>query len=641
MKIDRRALQKRSNSHCYVRSDVLFDVFSVLNHYFHNTRLLRCCGWLLLPLLCSRLLLSEEKPWIEVRSPHFRLITNGSERDGRHMAREFELMRAVFEAQFPGFKLDSPAPLLIIAPKDEYSTKQLLPQFWAHPGPKPAGIYHHGWEREYAIVRLDIVSDDRVNPDAYATVYHEYIHSLLHINFHWLPSWLDEGLAEFYGYTRFAKDKMYIGAPPRNARNVQFLDNKVSIPLSTFIQSHMFSRDAEQTHLSYMQAWALTHFLTFGPGMQNGVLLKRFFSDLQQGMEQKKAFQGTFGNFDDLQQQYDEYIQKFAFKTEVLPIPARLDEGGFTARTMTLAETQAEMAAFHIRSHQWGQVRELTEGALKSDPKLSLAHEDMGFLQFNDGMDSAAIKEFTTASELDNKNYVALFAKIMASPAAKSSAPEDRDATHQGLLKVLDLKPDFAPAYVELAKLAILRGQLDLALSVSRKAEQLEPFRSGYHVLSGQILLKMNRLPEAAAEAAYVAQRWFGPDRDEALELWDRIPAASRPADGPAAAEIVKSEVAQGTVKNASCTGTSFAITLDSDGQSRMFKSEGTPVGFSDTLWVGRDHFSPCFHVQGLRVMLRYRPSKDTSYTGDLIYAGFRDDLTQESKATTVQPNSH
>src|SRR5207248_8745508 len=142
------------------------------------------------------------------------------------------------------------------------------------------GIYWHGWEREYAIVRLDVIAD-RVNPDVYATVYHEYIHSLLHINLHWLPSWLDEGLAAFYGYTRFEKDKMYIGAPPRNAQNIQILRSRVSIPVSTFIESHMFSRDEEQTHLSYMEAWALTHFLTFGSGMQRGERLNQFFSVLQ------------------------------------------------------------------------------------------------------------------------------------------------------------------------------------------------------------------------------------------------------------------------------------------------------------------------------------------------------------------------
>jgi len=46
-------------------------------------------------------------------------------------------------------------------------------------------------------------------------------------------------------------------------------------------------------------------------------------------------------------------------------------------------------------------------------------------------------------------------------------------------------------------------------------------------------------------------------------------------------------------------------------------------------------YFNPCFHVQYLRAVLRYRASKDRSYAGDQMYAGFRDNpKTQESQAT-------
>ena len=593
---------------------------------------------LILLLSCSGLLFPEEKHWIEVRSPSFRLMTNGSESDGRHIILQFELMRAVFEAQFPGFKLDAPAPLLILAPKDENTTKQLLPQFWAHPGPKPAGLYHHGWEREYAMVRLDQVMNDRVNPDTYSIVYHEYIHSLLHINFRWIPSWLDEGLAEFYAYTRFEKDTMYIGAPPRMGQKVVFLQGKTGIPLDRFVLASVYSRDSEKTALSYMQAWALTHFLTFGPGMENGQRLKRFFNDLQHGMEQKKAFQESFGSFDDVQRRYDEYVQKFAFPTGVLPVPARLQMANFTARAMTLAETEAELAAWYIRLHQWEQVRELTEAALHGDPKLSLAHEDNGFLLFNEAKDEEALKEFSTAVELDSKNYIARFAELMVSSTLKPNSPQIQQAIYDGLNQVLETKSDFAPAYVELAKLSITQGRLDSALGLSRKAEQLEPFRSGYHVLSGQILLQLNRPSEAAAEAAYVAERWSGSDRDEAMELWEKVPPSDRHTNEPIPVPIdAKWQVAQGTVKSVVCNGSAYSITLDVDGKAETFKSSGFPVGFSDTLWVGADHFSPCFHVQGLRAMVRYNPTKDQSYAGDLVYAGFRDDLDVKTKPTAAQ----
>src|SRR6267378_4196953 len=58
----------------------------------------------------------QYRPWIEVRSQHFRVITNGNERAGQRVAHEFEQMRAVFANQFPGYRLDSGAPLLILAP---------------------------------------------------------------------------------------------------------------------------------------------------------------------------------------------------------------------------------------------------------------------------------------------------------------------------------------------------------------------------------------------------------------------------------------------------------------------------------------------------------------------------------------------
>lgn len=597
---------------------------------------------LALTVLSCALLLSEDRPWIEVRSPHFRLMTNGSERDGRHMLRQFELIRAVFESQFPGFKLETPAPLLVIAAKDEYTAKELLPQIWAHPGPRIAGLFYHGWEREYAVVRLDQVISDRVDPDTYHVVYHEYIHSLLHANFHWLPGWLDEGLAEFYGYTRFEKDKMFVGAPPRMAAKVEFLQGKNTIPLAKFIRSRIFTRDEEQTQLSYMQAWGLTHFLTFGEGMQNGQLLKRFFNELQRGVEQQKAFVETFGSVDDVQARYEQYLKRFSFTAAAFPAPEHLEENDYTARNMSLAETHAELAAWHIRFHQWEQVRELTAASLTEDSKLSLAHEDNGFLQFNEGKDAVAAKEFSAAVSLDPKNYIALFAQIMTSPAARSNDPKDRDATYHGLEGVLDLKPDFAPAYVELAKIAVAKGQMPLALGLSRKAEQLEPFRSGYHVLSGEILLRMNRPGDAAAEAAYVAQRWGGSYRDEALELLNSVPLQERSAETPAIGGIAqKWQTATGTVKSVTCDGHAFGITLEVNGQPQTFKSTSFPVGFSDTLWVGRDHFSPCFHVQGLRAMLRYNASKDPSYTGDLVYVGFRDDLGLQLGAASTQASAH
>jgi tetratricopeptide (TPR) repeat protein len=584
-------------------------------------------------------LLSETKPWTEIRSPHFRLLTNGDQAYARKVLLNCELMRAVFANQFPHLKLDSPAPLTIFAAQDQATARMLLPELWGRSGPKPGGLYHYGWEREYAFVDMDIMSSDP--EEVFRMIYGGYVGSLLHANFDWLPSWLDEGLAEFYEYTMFDTKKMYIGVSPDMVL-VRVLNSQKPVPLAEFIRSPVFSRDELKTRISYIQAWAFTHFLYFGPGMEDGERLLRFIAQLQSGVEQKKAFVETIGNLVDVQEQYEKYIHQLTLPARALPVPPQLNAKDFAMREMSKAETDAELAAWFIHFHRWDEMRAHAQAALNADPNLSLAQEDMGFLDFNEGRDAQALKEFTAAFQLDNKNYIALFASIMASPMAKSGSAKDRPVLYDKLNQVIDIKPDFAPAYIELAKLDIAQGNFPLALALSRKATQLEPFRSGYRVLTGKILLLMGRPSEAAAEAAYVAQRWSGPDRDEAMELWDQIPAAQRQTDAPNLPEAQnEAPSVAGIVKQVTCNGSDFSITLDVDGKSELFKSKGFPVGFSDTLWVGRDHFTPCFHVEGLRAMLRYHPAKDSTYAGDLLYVGFRDELPSPTSSGATQTAVH
>jgi hypothetical protein len=65
--------------------------------------------------------IASEKPWTEIRSPHFRLLTNGSISDAKNVAYEFEQLRYVFATRFPNSRLESGAPLLVL----QFATKIL------------------------------------------------------------------------------------------------------------------------------------------------------------------------------------------------------------------------------------------------------------------------------------------------------------------------------------------------------------------------------------------------------------------------------------------------------------------------------------------------------------------------------------
>ncbi|MEO6829860.1 MAG: hypothetical protein ABI164_08600, partial [Acidobacteriaceae bacterium] len=556
---------------------------------------IRCVSLLAGSLLCLATLWTAtpalaETPWTEVRSPHFRVLTNGSSADGRHVAHEFEQMRYVFATRFPNFRLDSGAPLTIFAARDEATAKMLVPTMWKSKGARPGGLFHHGWEKQYVMVRLDMPSEYARN-----VVYHEYTHSILHLNSRWLPVWLDEGLAEFYGYTRFEQHKIEIGAPTIRVRSLQ----STPIPIEDLMSSdkvRSYYRDEDRAEMFYAESWALVHYLIFGPGMDLGTKLNQFFQLIQGDTGQKAAFVQVFGSFAAMDKALDAYMRNVAFHAAVMQDPPQINEKDFVVTKLTMGQTHAELAGFHLWNGDRPDARPLVDKALKDDPSLGLPFEEKGFLLFADGEDATASVAFSHACSLDKTLYLALFAKTMLSPAATSSTPAEMAAFHDALHTVVELNPQFAPAYVQLARLAVRQGNLPLAFGLSRHAEQLEPSRAGYHLLTAQLLLRMGKDAQAADFARYVANHWYATDREEAVELWNRIPAASRPAGPNLTVQIPgNTQTADGTVTATTCYGKNpqrqlqpWTMILDQNGKQLTFHSKGRfAFGFADTLWWG------------------------------------------------------
>ena len=407
---------------------------------------------------------------------------------------------------------------------------------------------------------------------------------------------------------------------------------KPVVPFETLLDLKSNSpelRDSEKSWAIHSEAWTLVHFLNFGPDMEQGKRLSRFFDKVQEGVDQKEAFREVFGSPKELEVQVEKYLHKYLLPSWAITGLPRIDDGDFRVRTMSVAETEAELARYYILSHHWKEMREFTEAALKHDPKLGFAHENMGYFQLNEGHTNEALREFSQALELDSSLYLSRFAKTMLSPIAKSHDSSDQSAFHNELLKVVGAKPDFAPAYVEIVKMYLRDGDLNNALTLARKAERLEPSRVGYHLLTARVLLYAGRGKEAAEEIAFIAERWSGVAGEEAMVLWDKVPVAQRPAKTPTVKGRFEADVrkAEGVVKSVTCQDRSFTIVLQQEGRSSTFHTQGTPFDSSDTLWWGKDHFTPCFNVVGLPAVVMYKPGSDKSFDGDLMYVLFRDDL--------------
>src|SRR5882672_453847 len=53
---------------------------------------------------------AQAEAWLQVRTPHFTVVSNAPEKDARRVSRQFERMQAVLVRVFPEAGLDSAAP---------------------------------------------------------------------------------------------------------------------------------------------------------------------------------------------------------------------------------------------------------------------------------------------------------------------------------------------------------------------------------------------------------------------------------------------------------------------------------------------------------------------------------------------------
>jgi len=61
-------------------------------------------------------------------------------------------------------------------------------------------------------------------------------------------------------------------------------------------------------------------------------------------------------------------------------------------------------------------------------------------------------------------------------------------------------------------------------------------------------------------------------------------------------------------------------------------------IGYSDTLWFGGDHFTLCHHLDGLRAVVRYKPTPISGLPGEWFELEFREDLPKAQEKSSAPP---
>ncbi len=433
----------------------------------------------------------KQDTWIEVRSPHFTVVSNAGEKMARRTAGDLERIRAVFLTALPKAR-DDGSPIVVLATKDQDGLKELLPQYWERKGQRPAGVFQRGFDKHFVVLRLDGRANER-----YRLIYHEYFHLLASLNEEKIPMWMNEGLAEVWERTRIQGKTVDMGIPIGR----KIFERNRMLPLEELIgmKENPHDTDPDRVSIFYAQSGALIHYLLLGDeNARTRPALSAYLRLVQADVDSVEAARRSFGDLDELQEKLEGYVSSSKMgRGPRMDAPAEIDDKAYSARELSPADSAAVRGSFLVASNRPYEAQALLEEALRLDPKNALAHESMGYLEFRRDKRELAKRWFEDAVALGTGSYIShYYYAVLATENV-----EDTDAwarAESSLKRAIDINPLFGPGYGQLAYEYVRRGEnLEEAIGIAQRSVELEPQNVIYLVNTGELLLRLNRVDEA------------------------------------------------------------------------------------------------------------------------------------------------
>ncbi len=263
-----------------------------------------------------------DRPWCEVRTTHFELLSDLPRNQMRELATSLMRFREAAQALVPRHQSPAPPPLKIIAFRRARDFQRVFAVR------QIAGFMQSGLERHTLAF-----GPDGQGFDTTRNAFHEYTHYLLRsrqgINF---PIWYEEGFASLLSTLRITDKGVTVGHVPKG------LLQRIGMPRMTIreLVGEHFELDWARHDLTrlYANAWLLVHMLHLGhlgglPAYHEGI--PEMLGHIDAGMSTSQAMEEALGaGPDQLQRQMRQYARKRKLPTRRLPVtpvaPATLDE---------------------------------------------------------------------------------------------------------------------------------------------------------------------------------------------------------------------------------------------------------------------------------------------------------------------------
>ncbi len=594
---------------------------------------------------CTVQSFAKNESWVEVRTPHFTVMCNAGEKEGRRIGDQLERMRSVFHRGFPTVNVDSDAPIIVLAVRDKKDFQALEPEAYLAKGQlELAGLFQQAPDKNYVLLRLDAEGDH-----PFATVYHEYTHYLVRGAAEWLPLWLNEGMAEFYQNTEI--ESKQVGMGQASADDIQWLRQNRLLPLNVLLtvdHNSPYYHQETKGSIFYAESWALTHYLFMRDVQNKTDRIQQYARLMQKNVDSVTAATQAFGDLKELQRALENYIHQDSYYYLKLPGATDVDDSSFKARPLTQAEADAARADFLAYDGRAKDSRALLERILQQDPKNVSAHETMGYLAFHDGNIKEAERWFGEAVGLDSQSYLANF--YYGEMAMHDDPTGEENARIESSLRAsIRLNPTFAPAFNCLAiYLGDHHKNMQEAFDFAVAAVKLDPGNLNYRLNAAGILLhnqdtknalailegarKVAKTPEEAetVESRIAMVNQYQAVRegkikqvqeiDESSSTADQVPAEAEPVSAPEPdAPHGPRRSVKGVLRDIQCSYPAV-LKLTVEGKPlelrtrNYYKIEYSAINFTPTA-----ELNPCKDLTGMQAKVDYFENPSDPAKGQII----------------------
>jgi tetratricopeptide (TPR) repeat protein len=360
-----------------------------------------------------------------------------------------------------------------------------------------AGYFQPGLDVNY----ITLTAEGRGEQDPFTVIFHEYTHLLVENSNGNVPTWFNEGLAEYYSTFSITDDQKVVLGKPITNHVFRLRENKM-LPLRTLFQvdhKSPYYNERDKQSIFYAESWALVHYLILGNEGQKVTQMGKFLELMSANVPMEQAFQQAFGmSFESMEKELREYIKHDRYPIISGHFQYKIDfDSEMQVAPITEAEAQAYLGDLLLHSNR-SESEAYLQKALALDPDLAMANASLGMLRVRQGKADEARKSLERAVAANSQNYLihyyyayALSREGMGEMNMVSGyLPETATRMREELEKAIKLRPDYPESYSLLGFVSLVtQTRIDESIELLKGALQTSPGRNDLVFMLAQLYM--------------------------------------------------------------------------------------------------------------------------------------------------------